>query len=131
MRQFSENLDHEQEQTLEALLAYPTKKAAAKALGISRATLYRRLETEELRQAEKEARSHAISDATASIQRLANDAANVLSVIMNNTEAPRSGKITHLGDTLVLRLLDTCEAIASRGGDLHPHLSSRPNIGRV
>ena len=93
MRQFSENLDHEQEQTLEALLAYPTKEAAAKALGISRATLYRRLETEELRQAEKEARSHAISDATATIQRLANDAANVLSVIMNNTEAPYSSRV--------------------------------------
>jgi hypothetical protein len=60
---------------------------------ISRATLYRRLQEEALRGAEREARTLALSDATASLQRLANEAAMMLSVIMASKDAPYSSRV--------------------------------------
>ena len=88
-----DNLDEEQQRTLEALLTHNTKGEAAKALGLGRTTLYRRLQAEELKWAEKEARAMALADATASLHRLANEAAITLSVIMNSDKAPYSSRV--------------------------------------
>jgi hypothetical protein len=93
MEHLHENLDEEQSRILEALLTYPTKAEAAKALGISRATLYRRLSDRELKEAERQARTLALSDATASLQNLAREAAVTLSVIMGSEDAPYSARV--------------------------------------
>jgi hypothetical protein len=88
-----ENLDDEQQRILDALLTYPSRELAAKSLGISIATLYRRLRDAELRDAERNARQQALGEATASLQRLANDAAHMLAVIMNTDGAPFSARV--------------------------------------
>jgi hypothetical protein len=93
MRQYHENIDEEYQRIIDALLTHPTKEAAAKALGISRATLYRWLQDEDLKNAEREARSMALSDATSSIHKLANEAALTLSVIMKSDAAPFSSRV--------------------------------------
>ena len=74
-------------------LAYPRREDAAKALGISIATLYRRLRDTELREAERMARTQALEEATGSLQKLANEAALTLSVIMKTDGAPFSARV--------------------------------------
>jgi hypothetical protein len=93
MRRYHENIDEDYQRIVDALLNNPTKEAAAKALGISRATLYRWLQDEDLRNLEREAREMALSDATASVHRLANEAALTLSVIMKSDAAPYSSRV--------------------------------------
>jgi AcrR family transcriptional regulator len=93
MTPFDTNLDDEQQLILDVLLSCPTKDDAAKALGISRATLYRRIQDIEIQEALAEVRRTALHDVTGSLHRLANDAAITLSVIMNAKEAPFSARV--------------------------------------
>src|SRR5829696_7188622 len=93
MEHLHENLNEEQSRILEALLTYPCKADAARALGISRSTLYRKLREGELKEAERDARTLALSDATASLQNLAREAAVTLSVIMGSSDAPYSARV--------------------------------------
>jgi hypothetical protein len=78
-------LTAEQREVLDALMSYPTKTTAAKALGISRPALYRKLQKDdELREAYEEARAQAIADATDSLQNIAEQSVAVLHRIAND-----------------------------------------------
>ena len=87
------NMDEEQQLIFDAVAAADTKEDAARALGISRATLYRRLNEAEIQEALNHARTVALKEATHSLQKLANDAAVTLSVIMGSKEAPYSSRV--------------------------------------
>ena len=84
----------EQQEALEALLAYPTKTAAAKALGISRPVLYRRLADPDLKEAYDEARHAAIADATESLQNVAEQAVAVPHTLANDPGVPARVRVT-------------------------------------
>jgi transposase len=123
MRHFSENLNDEQARIVEALLTHTTKEEAAKALGVSRATLYRWLQDKELRLAERQARNLALSDATASLQRLANEAALMLSVIMASEQAPYSSRVAAASKLLDLAYRSfELESVAAEIEDLKQEL---------
>jgi uncharacterized protein (UPF0147 family) len=97
MRTFDQEplgLSAEQRETLEALLAHPTKTAAAKALGISRPVLYRRLADPDLKEAYEEVRRAAIADATDSLQNVAEQAAAVLHALANDPGVPAHVRVT-------------------------------------
>jgi hypothetical protein len=97
MRTFDQEppgLSAEQRETLEALLAYPTKTAAAKALGISRPALYRRLADPDLKDAYEELRAAAIADATDSLQTVAEQAVAVLHTLANDPGVPAHVRVT-------------------------------------
>jgi hypothetical protein len=93
MPEYFNNMDTEQQMVFDAVCAASTKEEAANALGISRATLYRRLQEVEIKEALQHARSVALQEATASLQKLANEAAITLSVIMQCKEAPYSSRV--------------------------------------
>jgi uncharacterized protein (UPF0147 family) len=92
-------LSEEQHEILAALMAYPTKTAAAKALRISRGALYRQLAEPELKEAYEQLRAAAIADATDSLQTVAEQAVSVLHEIANdpgvvpNVRVSAAGKI--------------------------------------
>jgi uncharacterized protein (UPF0147 family) len=100
--QESMGLSDEQQETLEVLLEYPTKTAAAKALGISRPALYRRLEDPDLKEAYEEARRAAIADATDSLQTVAEQAVSVLHEIANDP-----GVVPNVRVSAASKILDT------------------------
>jgi hypothetical protein len=97
MRTFDQlppGLSAEHQQTLDALLAHPTKSAAAKALGISRPALYRRLAEPDLKEAYETIRRQAIADATDSIQGVAASAVVVLHEMANDPGVPAHVRVT-------------------------------------
>jgi AcrR family transcriptional regulator len=63
---------------IEALLTSPTRAEAAKKLGVSRSTLYRRLQDEEVRAAFRAARMDALTESTATLQIASFEAASAL-----------------------------------------------------
>jgi hypothetical protein len=87
-------LSGEQRQTLDTLLAHPTKKAAAEALCISRSSLYARLRDPILKEAYEEARRAAIADATDSLQTVAEQAVAVLHALANDPGVPAHVRVT-------------------------------------
>jgi DNA-binding transcriptional MocR family regulator len=93
MAAFDSNLDADQQLVLDAVLKYPNKEDAAQALGISRATLYRRIQEVEIQDALREIRRSALGDTSTSLQRLSTEAAVTLSVIMKASEAPFSARV--------------------------------------
>jgi hypothetical protein len=97
-----DDLSVEEQRTLDALITYTTKEQAAAALGISRRTLYRRLESTTLREAERVARSMALSDATASLHNAALRAVVSLTMIMENPEAPFTSRVAAANHLLTL-----------------------------
>jgi uncharacterized protein (UPF0147 family) len=97
-------LSDEDERLLAALIAYPTKTAAAKALGISRQTLYVKLRDETIKAAYEELRSEAISDATDSLLTVAESAVLVLHKIANDPDVPAQTRVTAAGKILDLAL---------------------------
>jgi|SRR5215207_9185615 len=105
------NLEHERrplsdedERILAALIAYPTKTAAAKALGISRSTIYYKLQNGDLRAAYEELRSEAIADATDSLMTVAESAVSVLHNLANDTGVPAQTRVTAAGKILDMAL---------------------------
>ena len=95
-------MSEEQRDILAALMAYPTKTAAAKALRISRGALYRQLAEPELREAYDELRAAAIADATDSLQTVAEQAVSVLHEIANDP-----GVVPNVRVSAASKLLDT------------------------
>ena len=95
-------LSEEQHEILDALMAYPTKTAAAKALGISRGALYRHLAEPELKEAYQELRAAAIADATDSLQTVAEQAVSVLHEIANDP-----GVVPNVRVSAASKILDT------------------------
>jgi len=95
-------LSEEQHEILSALMAYPTKTAAAKALGISRGALYRQLAEPELKEAYEQLRAAAIADATDSLQTVAEQAVSVLHEIANDP-----GVVPNVRVSAASKLLDT------------------------
>jgi hypothetical protein len=83
-QQIPEGLTDEQARILAALLASPTKTAAAKALGIARSTLYLHLQDETLKVAYEQLRAAAIQDATDSLMNVAEGAVAVLHSIAHD-----------------------------------------------
>lgn len=82
-------LSREQSETLDALLEARSKQEAATRLGISRATLYRRLRDPDLKEAYRAARSEALADATATLQVAAVVAVKaLLDILSDPTVAP-------------------------------------------
>ena len=63
---------------IEALLTSSTRAEAARKLGVSRSTLYRRLQDEEVREAFRVARMDALSESTATLQIASFEAASAL-----------------------------------------------------
>jgi len=105
------NLEHERrplsdedERILAALIAYPTKTAAAKALGISRSTIYYKLQSGDLRAAYEQLRSEAIADATDSLMTEAESAVSVLHNLANDTGVPAQTRVTAAGKILDMAL---------------------------
>jgi hypothetical protein len=97
-------LSEEDERLLAALVAYPTKTAAAQALGISRSTIYYRLKDEDLRAAYDELRAAAIADATDSLMSVAENAVAVLHALANDTGVPAQTRVTAAGKILDMAL---------------------------
>jgi len=107
MRTFDQEplgLSVEQRETLEALLAYPTKTAAAKALGISRPALYRRLADPDLKEAYEGLRAAAIADATDSLQNVTEQAVAVLHTLANDPGVPAHVRVTAASKILDMAL---------------------------
>ena len=97
-----EELSEEQQEILAALMAYPTKTAAAKALHISRGALYRHLAEPELKEAYEQLRAAAIADATDSLQTVAEQAVSVLHDIANDL-----GVVPNVRVSAASKILDT------------------------
>jgi hypothetical protein len=95
-------LSEEQQEILAALMSYPTKTAAAKALGISRGALYRQLAEPELKEAYEQLRAAAIADATDSLQTVAAQAVSVLHEIANDP-----GVVPNVRVSAASKILDT------------------------
>lgn len=95
-------LSREQAATLDALLEARSKTEAAARLGISRATLYRRLRDPDLKEAYRMARSEALADATARLELGAEVAVAALLSIVTDTTAPAYARITAAGKVLEL-----------------------------
>jgi uncharacterized protein (UPF0147 family) len=105
------NLEHEDDplseedrRLLAALIAYPTKTAAAKALGISCSTIYYKLRDEELREAYARMRSEAIRDATDSLMTVAEASVQVLHDVAHDTNVPAQTRVTAASKILDLTL---------------------------
>jgi regulatory Fis family protein len=86
-------LDAEQLETLEALTTHATKTEAASALGISRASLYRRLESEDLREAYESLRHRKRDDALDLSINAAEGAMLVLMSICHDESVPASVRV--------------------------------------
>jgi archaeosine-15-forming tRNA-guanine transglycosylase len=97
-------LSDEDARLLAALVAYPTKTAAAKALGIHRSTIYARLREEHIKAAYEEMRAEAIVDATDSLLTVAESAVSVLHKVANDPEVPAQTRVTAAGKILDLAL---------------------------
>ena len=97
-------LSEEDRRILQALVAYPTKTAAAKALGISRSTIYYKLRDEDLREAYEQMRSQAMADATDSLMSVAESAVMVLHEVANDTNVSPQTRVQAAGKLLDLAL---------------------------
>ena len=97
-------LSDEDRQLLAALVAYPTKTAAAKALGISRGTIYYRLRDDDLREAYEKLRAEAMADATDSLMTVAEANVMVLHTIANDPNVTAQTRVTAAGKLLDLAL---------------------------
>jgi len=93
MRRIRENFDEERQRILDALTTHTTRAAAAKALGYSRATLYRRIAELELQEAERSLRVEALAEASATVQRLAERMIVTLATIAANEKMPASARV--------------------------------------
>ncbi len=81
---FPDSLNPQQHQAVLALLEYPTVKEAASSVGIHKATLYKWLGQPGFGRAYREARREAVTRATARLQQLTGEAAEVLREVMND-----------------------------------------------
>ncbi len=73
-----------QHRAVVALLTEPTLQDAAKAAGVDRSTIYRWLQKPDFQAAYREARRQAVHRATARLQQLTGEAAEVLREVMND-----------------------------------------------
>jgi AcrR family transcriptional regulator len=97
-------LTEEELRLLQALVAYPTKAAAAKSLGIARSTIYYRLRDEDLRAAYESMRAAAIADARDSLMHVAESAVAVLHGVAQDPDVPAQTRVQAAGKVLDLAL---------------------------
>jgi AcrR family transcriptional regulator len=76
MKDYSRGDDHQE--LIQVLLSSPTKRDAARRLGISEGTLYRRLRDPEIKEAYRQARMDSLAETTASLQVASFEAAAAL-----------------------------------------------------
>lgn len=82
-----------QHAALIALLEYPTVKEAAQAAGIHKATLYKWLQQPAFKNVYREARREAVTRATARLQQLTGEAAEVLREVMNDPSQQGAARV--------------------------------------
>lgn len=86
-------LTHRQERGLRALLAYPSVRAAARAVDIPERTLYRWINLREFRTALDQAQDDPAGVDRARREYLAEDALGVLHQVMNDAQTPPQQRI--------------------------------------
>ena len=74
------------EQLITAVLGSTSNRKAARALGLSERSLYRRLESEELQRKLRDAQGVLLNDAVTQMRRSLTEAASVIVSVMNNQE---------------------------------------------
>jgi transposase-like protein len=108
------DLSPKQLKAVESLLATGEVSAAAKEVGVNRATLYRWLGEPAFMEAVREAESRALDDLSRLLVRLGRTAAATLAKAMNDPAAPYATRVTaanaSLSRLLQLRELATLEA---------------------
>lgn len=87
-------LPAKQELALRAIISHPTLKEAARAAGVSDATLWRYMQDEEFSKRLREARRDALSHTAVRIQQASSEAVTVLRDVMLKEDSPASARIT-------------------------------------
>ncbi|NIM99491.1 MAG: helix-turn-helix domain-containing protein [candidate division Zixibacteria bacterium] len=82
------------DQAILSLLTHRSIGEAAKAIGISEATLYRWLQTEEFQQGYQEGRREAVRQAISQLQQLSGKAVGTLGEVMLDQETPPSTRVS-------------------------------------
>lgn len=83
-----------QQQAIAALIQAPSIREAARAVGVSEATLFRWLQVPAFRATYREARRRVVEQAIARLQRASSEAVEVLRAIMTDPEKPSSARVT-------------------------------------
>jgi hypothetical protein len=82
-----------QEEAIAALLAQRTLEEAARVIGVGTKTLQRWLQEPQFQAAYREARRHAVAQATARLQHASSAAVSVLLTVMLDGHAPQASRI--------------------------------------
>ena len=93
MQDADRTLTAKQEKAITALLAQPTIAAAATAVGVNPATIYRWLAEPAFEAAYRAARREAVGQAIASLQQVSTHAVTVLVIVMANTSTPPATRV--------------------------------------
>jgi predicted DNA-binding protein (UPF0251 family) len=97
-------LTQDEQHLIDTAITSPTKTEAAKALGISRATLYRHLREPHIKAAYEDVRRAKIEDATGALQHEAEAAVSILATIAADPGIPAHVRVTAAGKILDLAL---------------------------
>ena len=81
-------------EAIAALLAHPTMKEAAEAVGIGESTLFRWMQDEQFREDYRKARGEVVRQAIARLQRASGEAVDTLRTIMKDDIKPASARVT-------------------------------------
>ena len=93
MQDADRTLTAKQEKAITALLAQPTIEAAATAVGVNPATIYRWLAEPTFEAAYRAARREAVGQAIARLQQVSTHAVTVLVSVMANTSTPPATRV--------------------------------------
>lgn len=119
------------EQSLIALLEYPTISTAAKACGLSESTLYRRLADPEFKAELEKRRLQVVESACNSLQGRMSEAVEALASIMNDGKAGKIARVNAAKAILefglrsvevmnILPRLEALENVNQNGGSVRP-----------
>lgn len=92
MERISE-LTEKQEEAILALVSNPNMSAAAEAVGVGRTTLWRWLRDDDFRSSYMAKRREVMSQATARLQQLTGEAAEVFGAVMNDVKASPHARV--------------------------------------
>lgn len=125
--------DRKHEEAIAALLSQRTLEEAARAIGVGSKTLQRWLQEPEFQRAYRDARRHAVGQATARLQHASSAAVSVLLTVMLDGNAPQSSRLRAASTVLEMSFraveLDDIEArvaeLERRSGDADQQLGAR------